>query len=303
MSQSVEKPERCFDYDFAFVRGLPASFPDGLKLHPPPVPIDMPRAHAQHQAYTALLSQLLGEGNVAEVPADEGCPDCVFIEVRTDWCVHAGRMGVMHRDVACTGVMCILHGCNSGRCLVCASRAWALHACMGVSAGCRLWLLLHLITHPKPPWCVGSAHAHKSWARWGRTGCCPPLPLLPPSLAHLPPSPQDALLAVGSTLILTSPGAPERRPELPPVKEAVEKLLATSSSPAISASLSALSAPALLDGGDVLYDGTCLWVGLTARTNAAAVEQLGALLAPQGVVVSGLSVCDPAGNTLHLKVV
>ena len=84
MSQSEEKSERCFDYDFAFVRGLPASFPDGLKLHPPPVPIDMPRAHAQHQTYTALLSQLLGEGNMAEVPADEGCPDCVFIEVRTD---------------------------------------------------------------------------------------------------------------------------------------------------------------------------------------------------------------------------
>lgn len=51
-----------------------------------------------------------------------------------------------------------------------------------------------------------------------------------------------------------------------------------------------------------MYDGSCLWVGVTARTNREAVEQLAALLAPQGVTVVGLLVVDPAGATLHLKV-
>lgn len=70
----------CFECDIAFVRGLPASFPEGLKLHPPPEPIDMIKALSQHDAYTALLKELVVK--VVEVPADESCPDCVFIEVR-----------------------------------------------------------------------------------------------------------------------------------------------------------------------------------------------------------------------------
>lgn len=37
-----------FDYTHALVRGLPESFPDSLKLHPPPEPIDMPKASAWH---------------------------------------------------------------------------------------------------------------------------------------------------------------------------------------------------------------------------------------------------------------
>ena len=85
-----------FDYELALVRGLPSSFPQGLVLQPPPVPIDMGRAQQQHEAYTALLRELIsgeaqaGKGGatvggggerVVEVPADEVCPDCVFIEV------------------------------------------------------------------------------------------------------------------------------------------------------------------------------------------------------------------------------
>jgi len=67
------------DYSHALVRGLPASFPDSLKLHPPSVPIDMDAAARQHAEYTRLVGTLVQCG-VVEVAADEGCPDCVFIE-------------------------------------------------------------------------------------------------------------------------------------------------------------------------------------------------------------------------------
>ena len=107
-------------------------------------------------------------------------------------------------------------------------------------------------------------------------------------------------MSVGSFLVLTSPGAPERRPEVPPVKSAVEKLL--TDRPDLSLSLAELRLPALLDGGDVMFDGACLWVGLTGRTNAQAVDQLREALGDCQVPVVGLPVCDPEGRTLHLKV-
>lgn len=68
-----------FAYTDALVRGLPSTFEDGLKLAPPPTPVDLPLAHQQHDAYTALLRSLVP--NVVEVPADDAHPDCVFIEV------------------------------------------------------------------------------------------------------------------------------------------------------------------------------------------------------------------------------
>ena len=41
---------------------------------------------------------------------------------------------------------------------------------------------------------------------------------------------QDTLLAVGPLLVLTLPGAPERRPEVAGVREAAQQLLAASAS-------------------------------------------------------------------------
>lgn len=59
----------------------------------------------------------------------------------------------------------------------------------------------------------------------------------------------------------------------------------------------ALAAPATLDGGDVLPIGRTLYVGQTARTNRAAVEQLATLLGPLGYRVLGV----PITGCLHLK--
>eukprot|EP00955_Chlamydomonas_euryale_P103207 365471-Chlamydomonas_euryale.AAC.25 len=84
------------DYSHALVRGLPASFPDSLKLHPPSVPIDMDAAARQHAEYTRLVGTLVQCG-VVEVAADEGCPDCVFIEVGSGAAAAAhGPVCVMH---------------------------------------------------------------------------------------------------------------------------------------------------------------------------------------------------------------
>ncbi len=74
---TLHTPPSQFHYTHALCRGLPASFLDSLKLAPPPEPVNMAVARAQHDAYTHLLRQLVP--CVVELPADEACPDCVFI--------------------------------------------------------------------------------------------------------------------------------------------------------------------------------------------------------------------------------
>lgn len=61
--------------------------------------------------------------------------------------------------------------------------------------------------------------------------------------------------------------------------------------------LARLVPPATLDGGDVMRVERRIFVGLTARTNRAAVEQLAALTRPHGYEIAVIS---PKG-CLHLK--
>lgn len=68
-----------FDYTHALVRGLPSTLPDGLTLHPPPVPVDMGLAAEQHEAYGLLLRQLIP--NVHEIEADDRHPGTVLLEL------------------------------------------------------------------------------------------------------------------------------------------------------------------------------------------------------------------------------
>jgi dimethylargininase len=58
-----------------------------------------------------------------------------------------------------------------------------------------------------------------------------------------------------------------------------------------------LQPPATIDGGDAIVHGDTMFVGLTARTNQAAVRQLDAILATEGVAV----VPVPVEGVLHLK--
>jgi dimethylargininase len=61
--------------------------------------------------------------------------------------------------------------------------------------------------------------------------------------------------------------------------------------------LSFIEPPGTLDGGDVLCLGRSLFVGVSGRTNHAAVDQMRAVLAPFGYTVSAVSTT----GCLHLK--
>jgi dimethylargininase len=77
------------------VRGVPLSFASALSAAPPDPPIDVARARAQHAGYVAALRRL--GADVIELPADEACPDCVFVE---DTAVIAGGIALLARPGA-----------------------------------------------------------------------------------------------------------------------------------------------------------------------------------------------------------
>ncbi len=77
------------------VRAVPSSFARALAAAPPEPPIDVARARAQHAGYVAALRRL--GADVVELPADEACPDCVFVE---DTAVIAGGLGLITRPGA-----------------------------------------------------------------------------------------------------------------------------------------------------------------------------------------------------------
>lgn len=62
-------------------------------------------------------------------------------------------------------------------------------------------------------------------------------------------------------------------------------------------SIQRLESPATLEGGDVVQFDRTLYVGQTARTNGAAVEQLRSVLAKHGYRVTAV----PVSGCLHLK--
>ncbi|WP_111767710.1 dimethylargininase [Nakamurella deserti] len=99
---------------------------------------------------------------------------------------------------------------------------------------------------------------------------------------------EDAVVVYADLAVLSRSGAVQRRAELPTVRAAVE---------AAGLRIAELTAPATLDGGDVLKIGRTVYVGQTLRTNAAAVDQLRALVTPEGWEV----VPVPTTRVLHLK--
>jgi dimethylargininase len=111
-------------------------------------------------------------------------------------------------------------------------------------------------------------------------------------LAPLPPCPdsvfvEDTAVVLAEIAVVTRPGAASRRGETPTVKQALEK----------HTSVSVIAEPGCLDGGDVLHIGRTLYVGLSARTNEAGIDQLARLLGPHGYRVAKV----PLSGCLHLK--
>jgi dimethylargininase len=98
---------------------------------------------------------------------------------------------------------------------------------------------------------------------------------------------EDCAVVVDEVAVVTRPGAVSRRGE----EEAVAAALAA------HRPLERITAPATLDGGDVLRIGRRVFVGRSARSNAEGRGQLREILAPHGyeVVEVGVHGC------LHLK--
>jgi len=98
---------------------------------------------------------------------------------------------------------------------------------------------------------------------------------------------EDGLIALPEVFVLCRPGAASRAGEVASLEAA-----APADRP-----LFRLGAPAQLDGGDVLRIGRTLYVGLSGRTNAAAVDQLATILAPFGYAIAAVGLT----GALHLK--
>ncbi|MHB8094560.1 MAG: dimethylarginine dimethylaminohydrolase family protein [Candidatus Aminicenantales bacterium] len=98
---------------------------------------------------------------------------------------------------------------------------------------------------------------------------------------------EDTAVLLDEAGIITRPGAASRRPETESIARALAPFRA----------LHTITAPGCLDGGDVLRLGKTLYVGLSSRSNQAAIEQLRTFLDPYGYTVRGLELT----GCLHLK--
>jgi dimethylargininase len=99
---------------------------------------------------------------------------------------------------------------------------------------------------------------------------------------------EDALLVIDNTAIITRPGALSRRGETATIEPLVRDL---------GLDVHVITEPATLDGGDVLVTDRHVFVGISTRTNQAAVDQLDAITRPLGRPALGAVV----NGCLHLK--
>lgn len=98
---------------------------------------------------------------------------------------------------------------------------------------------------------------------------------------------EDAAIALDELAVVAPMGASSRRGESRSVEEALARYLP----------VTRLTAPATLDGGDVMRAGRRIFVGRSRRTNVAAIGQLQELLAPYEYEVIPVDV----KGALHLK--
>ena len=110
-----------------------------------------------------------------------------------------------------------------------------------------------------------------------------------PEEPHLPDSVfvEDTAIVLDECALLTRPGVDSRLPEI----ESIARALAP------YRRLFTVQAPGTVDGGDVLTVGKTIFVGLSSRSNQAAIDQMQAFLKPYGYTVKGIRVT----GCLHLK--
>lgn len=98
---------------------------------------------------------------------------------------------------------------------------------------------------------------------------------------------EDVAVVLDEIAIITRPGAVSRRPEVPSIADKLR----------VYRRLAQIEAPGTLDGGDVLVIGKKVYVGLSGRSNSAAIEQMQQFLVPYGYTVYGVQI----RGCLHLK--
>ena len=94
-------------------------------------------------------------------------------------------------------------------------------------------------------------------------------------IVHVPAAPdmpdsvfvEDTAVVLDEVAIITRPGAESRRGETEGVAKVIERFRP----------LFRITEPATLDGGDVLFIGERLYIGLSQRTNMEAIRQLNAI--------------------------
>ncbi|MGM0588759.1 MAG: dimethylarginine dimethylaminohydrolase family protein [Bacteroidota bacterium] len=99
---------------------------------------------------------------------------------------------------------------------------------------------------------------------------------------------EDTALLTPQGAVITRPGAPSRRGETEDIRNVVAKYFDT---------IQEITAPGILDAGDVMMVGDHYYIGLSDRTNPVGAEQLIAILKSWGL--SGSTV--ELSNVLHLK--
>ena len=99
---------------------------------------------------------------------------------------------------------------------------------------------------------------------------------------------EDVALLFGNLAIVTNPGAVSRSGEAALIRPALLEYFDT---------LSYIRSPGTLDGGDVMWAEDRVYVGLSARTNRAGVQQLASFLVNVGLDMVIVEMRD----MLHLK--
>lgn len=98
---------------------------------------------------------------------------------------------------------------------------------------------------------------------------------------------EDAAFILPEVAVITRPGADSRKPETESIVQALSPYRP----------LVHVTAPATVDGGDVLVLGRNIYIGMSTRSTMEAVTQLQGLLDSYGYKVTGLELTD----CLHLK--
>ena len=99
---------------------------------------------------------------------------------------------------------------------------------------------------------------------------------------------EDTAIVAGDIAVISRMGASERRGEEEPVAQVIEKLG--------TKHVVRIQSPGTMDGGDILYTGKHLFVGLSHRTNKSAFHQLKEIFKDKLDVIA-----IPVIEGLHLK--